>query len=60
MRALATSRRGHLVLRRASREVKTRAGVWGDLGPAGFLMQRLRQAFDPRGTLARGRFVEAG
>jgi glycolate oxidase FAD binding subunit len=60
MRELATSRRGHLVLRRASRGVKARAGVWGDLGPAGFLMQRLRQTFDPRGTLARGRFVEAG
>jgi hypothetical protein len=60
MRALATSRRGHLVLRRASRGVKERAGVWGNLGPAGFLMQRLRHTFDPRGTLARGRFVEAG
>ncbi len=60
LRTLAASRRGHLVLRRASPGVKARAGVWGDLGPAGFLMQRLRRAFDPHGVLARGRFVEAG
>ncbi len=60
LRALATSRRGHLVLRRGSATVKARAGVWGDLGPSGFLMRRLRHTFDPQGVLARGRFIEAG
>lgn len=59
LRALATSRRGHLVLRRGSPGLKRRAGVWGDLGAGAHLMRRLRQAFDPQGVLAPGRFIDA-
>lgn len=59
LRALAAERHGHLTIRAADPEVKRLAGVWGDLGPAAFLMHRLRRAFDPRGLLSAGRFLEA-
>jgi glycolate oxidase FAD binding subunit len=57
LRTLATERGGHLVLRRGTPEVKRAAGVWGDIGPTTFLMERLKRTFDPKGLWSAGRFV---
>jgi glycolate oxidase FAD binding subunit len=58
LRALAAIRQGHLTIRAADPEVKRRAGVWGDPGPAAALMRRLRRTFDPRVLLSAGRFLD--
>jgi FAD/FMN-containing dehydrogenase len=58
LRALAALRHGHLTIRAAEPEVKRRAGVWGDPGPAAALMRRLRRTFDPRALLSAGRFLD--
>jgi glycolate oxidase FAD binding subunit len=48
---------GFLVMLDAPESVRDRVDVWG-AEPAGFaVMQKLKQAFDPRGTLNPGRFV---
>jgi len=58
LRALAGSVRGHLMIRRASPELKERLGVWGDMDPPVVrLMERLKQTFDPDRRLSPGRFV---
>lgn len=53
---------GTLVVERATPDVKQSlrscGGVWGDPGPAGELMRRLKEAFDPRRRFAPGRFVK--
>ncbi len=49
---------GSLVLHRAGPEVKAAVDVWGDLGPGRHLMRRIKEAFDPDGIFAPGRFVE--
>ncbi len=48
---------GSLVVHRATPEVKAAVDVWGDAGPGAGLMRRIKQAFDPAGVFAPGRFV---
>lgn len=48
---------GSFVVERAPMAVKRHLDVWGDPGPGGGLMARVRQAFDPAGIFAPGRFV---
>ncbi len=49
--------RGSLVVERCPVDLKRRINVWGEPGANFYLMQRLKQQFDPKGTFARGRFV---
>jgi len=46
-----------VVIRRASVDVKRKTDVFGDVGDALPLMRRLKERFDPAGTLSPGRFV---
>lgn len=48
---------GTLVVRRAPLEIKRQIDVWGQVGDALPLMQRVKARFDPQGTLNPGRFV---
>lgn len=48
---------GSLVVTSAPATVKEHIDVWGDPGSALPLMRRLKQQFDPKGTLNPGRFV---
>lgn len=48
---------GSLVVTAAPPSVKERIDVWGDVGDAAVVMQRLKQEFDPHGTLSPGRYV---
>ena len=48
---------GSLVVTTAPLAVKERLDVWGDMGDALPLMRRLKEQFDPRGTINRGRYV---
>ena len=56
-RALARERGGHASLAWAPLAVKSRMPVWDDPGPAGRLMQRIKQQLDPDNVLNPGRFV---
>ena len=55
-RRQATEAGGSLVVEAAPVRVKERIDVWGDAGDGLALMRRLKQQFDPRGTLNPGRF----
>ncbi len=55
-RKLATEAAGSLVVTAAPVAVKERIDAWGD-ADAPSLMRRIKQEFDPRGTLNPGRFV---
>ena len=55
-RRQATEAGGSLVVEAAPVAVKERIDVWGDAGDSLALMRRLKQQFDPRGTLNPGRF----
>jgi hypothetical protein len=58
LRSLAEQAHGHLMLRRATPELKRLAGVWGDIKPpVARLMESLKRAFDPGCVLCEGRFV---
>ncbi len=48
---------GSLVVTAAPLAVKERLDVWGDAGNVLPLMRRLKQQFDPKGTLNPGRFI---
>jgi glycolate oxidase FAD binding subunit len=56
-RASAEAAGGSLVLMAASADVVEAAGAWGSPPPTLELMRRLKEQFDPRGTLNPGRFV---
>lgn len=56
-RRQATEAGGSLVVDRAPVVVKERIDVWGDAGNSLPLMRRLKQQFDPRGTLNPGRYI---
>jgi glycolate oxidase FAD binding subunit len=51
---------GSVTLHRAGHAVKVAVDVWGSLGPGRELMRRIKDAFDPDGIFAPGRFVEGG
>jgi glycolate oxidase FAD binding subunit len=48
---------GSVIVRRASVGVKRQVDVWGPVGDAFPLMQRVKQRFDPQRSLNPGRFV---
>jgi len=56
-RRIAEELGGSLVVTSAPAEVKRRVDVWGDPGNALALMRRLKEQFDPKGTLNPGRYV---
>lgn len=57
LRTHAQDARGSLVVERCPIDLKRRINVWGEPGSDFYLMQRLKQQFDPEGTFVRGRFV---
>jgi glycolate oxidase FAD binding subunit len=56
-RALAAAGGGHATLTSAPLAVKSQVPVWGDAGPAGRIMQRIKAQLDPGNVLNPGRFV---
>lgn len=48
---------GAMVVQRCPQSMKASFDVWGDVGPAFEVMRRVKQKFDPNGTLNPGRFV---
>jgi glycolate oxidase FAD binding subunit len=48
---------GTVVLLKAPMAVRQKVDVWGDIGNALPLMKKVKEQFDPRGILNRGRFV---
>jgi glycolate dehydrogenase FAD-binding subunit len=56
-RAIATAGGGHATLTWAPLAVKSQVPVWGDTGPAGRIMQRIKAQLDPNNVLNPGRFV---
>jgi glycolate oxidase FAD binding subunit len=57
LRRHAQEARGSLVVERCPTDLKRLISVWGEPGSSFYLMQRLKQQFDPTGTFAKGRFV---
>lgn len=57
VRAQAESRQSSLVIWRAAQKVREQIDVWGDPGEGLPLMRRVKEQFDPKGTLNPGRFV---
>ena len=57
LRREARESRGSLVVECCPVELKRRIHVWGEPGSDFYLMQRLKNQFDPKGTFVRGRFV---
>lgn len=57
LRLHAQEARGSLVVERCPVDLKRRINVWGETGSDFYLMQRLKQQFDAKGTFVRGRFI---
>jgi glycolate oxidase FAD binding subunit len=57
IRAFLAPTGGTAVMLNGSLELRQNVDVWGATGSAQPLMQRIKQQFDPRGILNRGRFV---
>ena len=57
LRHNAQEARGSMVVERCPPDLKRLINVWGEPGSEFYLMQRLKQQFDPNGTFAKGRFV---
>ena len=57
IRVHATSNNGFAVVEEIPPALKERANVWGSVGKAFPLMQRLKETLDPKGILNPGRFV---
>ena len=56
-RTIAGAGGGHATLTWAPLAVKSQVPVWGDAGPAGRIMQRIKAQLDPNNVLNPGRFV---
>lgn len=57
LRHYVRSLQGNLIIERCPKELKRQIDVWGDPGSAFFMMQRLKEQFDPQGTFIKGRFL---
>lgn len=57
LREHALAARGSLVVEYCPVELKRKINVWGEPATSFYLMQRLKERFDPKGTFVRGRFV---
>ncbi|MCH8087813.1 MAG: FAD-binding oxidoreductase [Chloroflexi bacterium] len=58
LRKLAADLQGHCVVEVCPTQLKSVIDVWGSSGPQALLMRRIKEQFDPRGTLNPGRFVD--
>jgi glycolate oxidase FAD binding subunit len=59
LRQCAYEMKGYLIVERCPTEIKRHVSIWGETGPSFYLMQRLKQQFDPQGLFVRGRFLGA-
>ncbi len=57
LRQRAREAHGSLVIERCPIELKRSIDVWGEPGADFYLMQRLKQQFDPKGVFVQGRFL---
>jgi glycolate oxidase FAD binding subunit len=57
LRLHAQEARGSMVVERCPIDLKRLISVWGEPGQDFYLMQRLKQQFDPKGTFVKGRFM---
>ena len=57
LRLHAQEARGSIVVERCPSDLKRLISVWGEPDQNFFLMQRIKQQFDSRGTFVMGRFV---
>jgi len=57
LRLHALEVRGSMVVERSPFDLKRRISVWGEPDQNFFLMQRIKQQFDSKGTFVKGRFV---
>ncbi|MGH9342386.1 MAG: FAD-binding oxidoreductase, partial [Terriglobia bacterium] len=57
LRTQAIERGGALVIEQCSTELKKHVDVWGPAGSDFGLMHKLKELWDPKGTLSPGRFV---
>lgn len=57
LRLQAREAHGSLVVECCPAELKRLVNIWGEPGSDFYLMQRLKQQFDPKGTFVKGRFV---
>ena len=57
LRLHAQEVRGSIVVERCPSDLKRRISVWGEPDQNFFLMQRIKQQFDSRGTFVMGRFM---
>jgi len=57
LRAAAESLGGALVIERAPRAVKDQFDVWGSFGSDFAVMKKMKQVWDPQGTLSPGRML---
>jgi glycolate oxidase FAD binding subunit len=57
LRTHAQAAHGHLVVERCPVDLKQRVSIWGEPGKNFYMMQRLKQQFDPQNTFVRGRFL---
>lgn len=57
LRAKLASAGGSLCILSCPTEWKNSLSVWGEPGSAQALMKRIKERFDPKGTLNRGRFI---
>jgi glycolate oxidase FAD binding subunit len=57
VRKAAIARGGSLLIVRCPSEMKKQIDVWGPAGDGSELMRKLKDVWDPKGTLAPGRFV---
>lgn len=57
LRMHALAAHGHLVVEHCPVDLKRHISVWGEPGKNFYMMQRLKQQFDPQNTFARGRFL---
>lgn len=58
LRGLASRVGGHSVIEVCPVELKRQTDVWGFNGPELALMRKIKEQFDPKGTLNPGRFVD--
>jgi len=57
LRLHAQEARGSMVVERCPSDLKRRISVWGEPDQNFFLMRRIKQQFDSKGTFVKGRFV---
>jgi glycolate dehydrogenase FAD-binding subunit len=57
LRLLAQEARGSLVVERCPVDLKRSISIWGEPKSDFYMMQRLKQQFDPTGTFVSGRFL---